>query len=179
MIQGPSRRDMVKTAASLTAAGALGGRYAPFAQAGPGPATISDIDSMLRDATSAAEVPGVVALAATDRGILYEGVFGRRRVPDGAAMTRDTVFRVASMVKLITSVAALQLVEQNKLALDAPVPDIDPAIGSPQVLEGFDAKGLPQLRPPKRAIFLRDLLTHTAGFTYRLWDAKAVQYTKS
>ena len=43
-------------------------------------------------------------------------------------MTRDTVFRVASMVKLITSVAALQLVEQDKLALDAPVPDIDPAI---------------------------------------------------
>ena len=56
-------------------------------------------------------------------------------------MTRDTVFRVASMVKPITSVAALQLVEQGKLALDAPVPDIDPDIGSPQVLDGFDAKG--------------------------------------
>jgi methyl acetate hydrolase len=179
MIQRPSRRDMVKTAASLTAAGALGGRYAAFAQAEPGPATISDIDSMLRDATSAAEVPGVVALAATDRGILYEGVFGRRRVPDGTAMTRDTVFRVASMVKLITSVAALQLVEQNKLALDAPVPDIDPAVGSPRVLDGFDAKGLPLLRPPRQPITLRHLLTHTSGFAYRLWDAKAVRYAAS
>ncbi len=180
MIQRPSRRDIVKMAASLTAAGALDGRYAPFAQAGaqagPGPATISDIDSMLRAATNAGEVPGVVALAATDRGIIYEGVFGRRRLGDGTAMTRDTVFRVASMVKLITSVAALQLVEQDKLALDAPVPHIDPAVGSPQVLEGFDARGLPLLRPARQPITLRHLLTHTSGLAYRLWDARAVRY---
>jgi methyl acetate hydrolase len=91
-------------------------------------------------------------------------------------MTRDTVFRVASMVKLITSVAALQLVEQDKLSLDAPVPDIDPAIGSPQVLDGFDAQGMPQLRPAKQPISLRHLLTHTSGFSYRLWDAKAARY---
>jgi len=180
MIQRPSRRDIVKTAAGLTAAAALGARRAPSAQAGapPGsrPATTSDIDSMLRAATIAGDLPGVVALAATDHGILYEGVFGRRRLGDKTAMTRDTVFRVASMVKLITSVAALQLVEQNKLALDAPVPDIDPVIGSPRVVEGFDDKGLPQLRPASRPITLRHLLTHTSGLAYRLWDAKAVRY---
>jgi methyl acetate hydrolase len=107
---------------------------------------------------------------------LYEGVFGKRRFGDGPAMTRDTIFRVASMVKLITSVAALQLVERDKLVLDAPVPDIEPAISQPQVLDGFDAKGLPQLRLAKRPITLRHLLTHTSGFVYRLWDAKAVRY---
>jgi CubicO group peptidase (beta-lactamase class C family) len=180
MIQRPSRRDIVKTAAGLTAAAALGGRRAASAQAGAppgsGPATISDIDSMLRAATIAGDLPGVVALAATDHGILYEGVFGRRRLGDKTAMTRDTVFRVASMVKLITSVAALQLVEQNKLALDDQVPHIDPAIGSPQVLEGFDAKGLPLLRPARQPITLRHLLTHTSGLAYRLWDARAVRY---
>jgi CubicO group peptidase (beta-lactamase class C family) len=133
---------------------------------------VSKIDMILRAATSAGEVPGVVALAATDNGILYEGHFGRRRLGDGPAMTRDTVFRVASMVKLITSVAALQLVEQNKLQLDAPVPEIDPAVSSPKVLEGFDARGLPRLRPATRPITLRQLLTHTAGFSYRLWDTK-------
>jgi CubicO group peptidase (beta-lactamase class C family) len=94
-------------------------------------------------------------------------------------MTRDTVFRIASMVKLITSVAALQLVEQEKLSLDAPVPDIDPALGSPQVLDGFDARGIPQLRAPHRPISLRHLLTHTSGLSYRLWDAKAARYGKS
>jgi CubicO group peptidase (beta-lactamase class C family) len=134
---------------------------------------------MLRAATRAAEVPGVVALAATDNGIVYEGIFGQRRLHEAPAMTRDTVFRIASMVKLITSVAALQLVEQEKLSLDAPVPDIDPALGSPQVLNGFDARGIPQLRPPQRPISLRHLLTHTSGLSYRLWDAKAARYAKS
>jgi methyl acetate hydrolase len=83
------------------------------------------------------------------------------------------------MVKLITTVAALQLVEQDKLSLDAPVPDIEPALGAPQVLEGFNAAGLPELRPAKRPISLRQLLTHTAGFTYRLWDDKAARYFKA
>jgi methyl acetate hydrolase len=181
MIHRPSRRDIVKTTAGLTAAGSLGLRYATAAQASNRlePGTFSQIDSALRAAASAGEVPGVVALAASDHGILYEGIFGKRRLGEGPAMTRDTVFRVASMVKLITSVAALQLVEQNKLSLDAPVPDIEPAIGAPQVLDGFDGKGLPQLRPAKRPITLRYLLTHTSGFAYRLWDAKAVQYVKS
>jgi len=183
MVHRTSRRDIVKTMVGLTTVSSFGMRHAAFAHtaeaAGPGRGTFSNIDSMLRAASNAGEMPGVVALAATDNGILYEGIFGRRRLRDGPAMTRDTVFRVASMVKLITSVAALQLVEQNKLSLDAPVPDIDPALGSPRVLDGFDAKGLPQLRPAKRPITLRDLLTHTAGFAYRLWDAKAVHYAQS
>jgi len=178
MIHRPSRRDVVKTAMGLTAAGSFGMRYATRARAAA-PIKFSQIDAMLRAATRAGEVPGVVALAATDHGIFYEGIFGKRRLGDGPAMTRDTVFRIASMVKLITSVAALQLVEANRLALDAPVPDIEPAVGSPQVLDGFDAKGLPQLRPARRPITLRHLLTHTSGFAYRLWDAKAARYARS
>jgi methyl acetate hydrolase len=94
-------------------------------------------------------------------------------------MTRDTVFRIASMTKAVTSVAAMQLVEQGKLKLNEPVPDIDPALSSPQVLEGFDASGAPQLRPAKRPITLRHLLTHTAGFTYEVWDANTQRYVKA
>jgi len=183
MIHRPSRRNFIKTAAGLTAAGSLGLRDATGARAaaptGPEPRTLSQIDSVFRAATRAGEIPGVVALSATDHGIVYEGIFGKRRLDEGTAMTRDTVFRIASMVKLITSVAALQLVEQDKISLDAPVPDIEPAIGSPQVLDGFDGKGLPKLRPAQRPITLRHLLTHTSGFAYRLWDAKAVQYVRS
>ncbi len=182
MIHRPSRRDIVKTTA-LTAFASSALRNATRARAEAPtkhePGAVSQIDAVLRAATSAGEIPGVVALAATDRGILYEGIFGKRRLGDAAAMTRDTVFRVASMVKLITSVAALQLVEQDKLSLDAPVPAIDPAIGAPQVLDGFDRKGWPQLRPAQRPITLRQLLTHTSGLAYRLWDAKALHYAKS
>ena len=118
-------------------------------------------------------------MAATEAGVVYEGVFGSRRLREGPPMTRDTIFRIASMVKLITSVAALRLVEQGKLSLEAPVPDIDPVIAAPQVLDGFDPAGKPVLRPAKRPISLHDLLTHTAGFVYRLWDADALKYYRA
>jgi methyl acetate hydrolase len=184
MSRHPTRREIVKTSIELAAVGSLGvggGTSAARAkESTPGErSSFSQIDSILTAATAAGELPGVVAMAATDNDIVYEGMFGRRRLAAAPAMTRDTVFRVASMVKLITSVAALQLVEQGKLALDAPVPDIEPELASPQVLDGFDAKGIPRLRPARRPITLRHLLTHTAGFSYRLWDTKAVQYAKS
>jgi len=134
---------------------------------------------VLRQAVDARDVPGVVALAATDKGLLYEGAFGTRVLDNGPVMTLDTVFRIASMTKAITSVAAMQLVEQGKLTLNDPVPNIDPALGSPQVLEGFDAAGAPKLRPAKRPITLRHLLTHTAGFSYEVWDANTVRYVKA
>jgi methyl acetate hydrolase len=175
-----SRRDILKSAATMAAASALAANAATVARAkepaAPAAGAFRHVDTALRAATGAGELPGIVAMAATESGVVYEGIFGTRRFHDGPPMTRDTVFRIASMVKLITSVAALQLVEQGKLSLDAPVPAIDPALGSPLVLDGFDAAGKPRLRPPKRPIALHHLLTHTAGFTYRLWDAEAIRY---
>ena len=139
----------------------------------------SQVDVVLRQATDSREVPGVVAMAATDRGLLYEGAFGRRAVDRPEPMTLDSVFRIASMTKAITSVAAMQLVEQGKLALEAPVPDIDPTLGAPQVLEGFDSAGAPRLRPARRPITLRHLLTHTAGFGYDMWDPSLGRYLQT
>ena len=144
-----------------------------------GPGALSRVDAALRSAVDAGEVPGVVAMAATDRGLLYEGAFGRRGRGGAEAMTPDTVFRIASMTKVITSIAAMQLVEQGKLVLEAPVPDIDPTIGAPRVLEGFDAAGAPRLRPAKRPITLRHLLTHTAGFAYDMWNPALGRYLQS
>ena len=139
----------------------------------------AQIDWALRDAVEAREVPGIVALAASDRGILYEGAFGVRDVDAGSPMTLDTVFRIASMTKAVTSVAAMQLVEQGKIGLDDPVPKIDPALNRPQVLDGFDAAGRPRLRPARRPITLRHLLTHTAGFVYEVWNADALRYVEA
>ena len=68
------------------------------------------IDRALRDAVEAREVPGIVALAASDRGVIYDGAFGRRDLDTGSPITLDTLFRIASMTKAITSVAAMQLV---------------------------------------------------------------------
>ena len=169
-----TRRDVLKGAMAVGAVASFGSRRA-HAQDGS-----TRIDAVLKQAVDAKEVPGVVAMAATDKGVLYEGAFGpRAREVGAAAMTTDTVFRIASMTKAIASVAAMQLVEQGKLRLEDPVPaSVDPALASPQVLEGFDASGQPRLRPARRPITLRHLLTHTAGFSYDTWDASTGRYAK-
>ena len=61
-------------------------------------------------------------------------------------MTLDSVFWIASMTKAITAAAAMQLVEQGKLALDEPIGKVLPDLAAPQVFEGFDASGKPKLR---------------------------------
>ena len=124
---------------------------------------------------AAKEIPGVVAMAANESSIIYQGTFGPRNMAAAVPMSTDTIFRIASMVKLLTSVAALQLVEQGKLKLDEPAANIDPTLAeSPQLLTGFDAKGVPQLRPAQKPITLRHLLSHTSGFSYPLWDPNVV-----
>jgi CubicO group peptidase (beta-lactamase class C family) len=138
--------------------------------------SLSRIDAALSRAAEAKEVPGVVALAATDTGVMYEGAFGLRDIVAGPTMTRDSVFRIASMTKAVTSVAAMQLVEQGKLQLDTPIGNIIPELAASQVLEGFDSSGAPRLRLAKRPITLRHLLTHTAGFGYEVWNPELIGY---
>jgi CubicO group peptidase (beta-lactamase class C family) len=153
----------------------------PFARAAAPLRKLSrsgEIDAILRAGVDAVEVPGVVAMVAAERGVIYEGAFGVRGMNAAPKMSTDTVFRIASMVKLLTSVAAMQLVERGKLELDEPAAKIDPTLGSPQVLLGFDAQGYPQLRPAQKPITLRDLLSHTSGFSYQLWDNNVVRYLK-
>jgi CubicO group peptidase (beta-lactamase class C family) len=72
----------------------------------------------------------------------------------------------------------MQLVERGKLRLDEPAEKIDPDLASPPVLTGFDDKGAPQLRTARTPLTLHNLLTHTSGYTYPLWDADVVRYLK-
>jgi CubicO group peptidase (beta-lactamase class C family) len=134
------------------------------------------VDEVLGSAIDRGDVPGVVAMAAMRDEIVYQGAFGRRALADEAAMSTDTVFWIASMTKAITSAAAMQLVEQDKLALDRQIADVLPELSNPQVLEGFDPSGQPGLRPAKRPITLRHLLTHTAGLVYEIWNAEMGRY---
>jgi methyl acetate hydrolase len=175
----PSRRDallqtMGLAAASMVPAVPGAGKVATSLKSERG----ANIDSALQASISAMAIPGVVAMAANEQSVLYEGAFGLRNSAGQAGMSRDTIFCIASMVKLLTSVAALQLVEQGRLRLDEPAANVDPTLASVQVLVGFDAKGKPQLRPAERPITLRHLLSHTSGFSYLLWDPKVVRYLK-
>jgi methyl acetate hydrolase len=171
-----SRRGALQTLALAGAGTILGAPSTSRALLAP--AHGHGLDAILKRAVDARDVPGVVAMAATDNAIIYEGAFGPRAIGAAAKMSPDTVFRIASMVKLLTSVAAMQLVERGKLALDEPAEKLEPELASPMVLDGFDAKGAPQLRPAKTPLTLRNLLTHTSGYTYPLWDADVVRYLK-
>jgi len=106
--------------------------------------TKAQIDQLLRQKSESREIPGVVAVAANNQEVIYQGAFGKRDLSRDEAMTPDTVFWIASMTKAITTAAAMQLVEQGKLSLDAPIGKVLPDLASPQVLEGFDAKGEPK-----------------------------------
>jgi CubicO group peptidase (beta-lactamase class C family) len=109
----------------------------------------AQIEQLLRQKTGDREIPGVVAMAANANEVIYQGAFGKRDLSKDDAMTVDSVFWIASMTKAITAAGAMQLVEQGKLSLDAPIGDVLPDLASPQVLEGFDANGDPKLRPAK------------------------------
>src|ERR1700735_1960045 len=136
----------------------------------------AQIDHVLRQRSDAKEIPGVVAMAANSKEVMYQGAYGKRDLSKDDAMTVDSVFWIASMTKAITSAAGMQLVEQGKLSLDAPIGKVLPDLAAPQVLEGFDASGGPRLRPAKKPITLRHLMTHTAGFAYDMWNGDMVKY---
>ena len=133
-------------------------------------------DALLRNATADGAVPGVVAGATNRDGNLYLGGFGERVLGGGEEMTPDTVGWLASMTKALTGAAAMQLVERSQLDLHTPAAEVVPALGDARVLEGFDEDGKPRTRAPSRAITLRHLLTHTAGFSYEIWNASIIRY---
>jgi CubicO group peptidase (beta-lactamase class C family) len=176
-----TRRELLKSGATMSAAVSFAkyGITPSWSAAGAKKDGLNVVDEVLRQAAETKEVPGVVAVAANSDGVIYEGAFGKRDLANGTDMTADSVFWIASMTKALTATAAMQLVEQGKLQLDEPISKVLPELAAPQVLEGFDDKGQPKLRPAKRPITLRQLLTHTAGFTYDLWDADTAQYVKA
>jgi methyl acetate hydrolase len=137
--------------------------------------TTTTIDEVLRTAVERGDVPGVVAMAANDDGPIYEGAAGLREAGRDDPITPDTMLRIASMTKMVTTVAALRLFEQGKLDLDAPVETYRPEFADLQVLEGFDGD-TPRLRPPAGKATVRQLMTHTSGLAYWFWNKDIDRY---
>jgi CubicO group peptidase (beta-lactamase class C family) len=135
------------------------------------------IDDVLQSGIARRKIPAVVAMASTASETLYRGAFGIRD-SGGTPVTTASIFQIASMTKAITTVAALQLVEQGKVALDEPVAKHLPKLENLDVLEGFDAAGNPILRPARTPITLKHLLTHTSGLCYDTWDEKMFGYAQ-
>jgi CubicO group peptidase (beta-lactamase class C family) len=130
------------------------------------------IDDALRTAIARGDVPGVVALVTDRNGVVYRGAFGVADVASQRPMTVDSMFRIASMTKAVTSLALMQLIEQGKLGLDDPVDRYLPEMSKLPVFQAFDAaSGEYALRPSTKPITVRHVLTHTSGLGYPFTSA--------
>jgi CubicO group peptidase (beta-lactamase class C family) len=134
------------------------------------------VRAVLENAVASGAVAGVVAAVTDAGGTILEVAAGRQSLEAPEPMAVDSVFWVASMTKAITTVAALQLVEDGRLTLNDPIGKILPDLANPVVLEGFTGNGEPITRPAKKKITLGQLLTHTAGFSYDFASAELARY---
>lgn len=131
----------------------------------------AEIDRVFQQAVETAQVPFALGVALSAEGILYESAVG-------PGIGLDSIFWIASMTKPLTTLAALQLVEQGKLDLDRPAAEVAPQLAEIPVLEGFDAAGKPRLRPARHSVTLRQLLTHTSGFCYEAQSVDSLRYIR-
>jgi len=134
------------------------------------PERVERIDRALQRYVDENRIGGAVALVLRDGQPVYERAVGWSDKEAGRRMTTDTIFRIASQTKAITSTAILSLVEEGKLTLTDPVSRVLPQFAKTTVASGGS------IVPAKRAITIRDLLTHTAGISYGTEPAIASQY---
>jgi CubicO group peptidase (beta-lactamase class C family) len=127
----------------------------------------AEIDSYLTSVVRDTRIPGIVALVVDADRIVYLGAFGRQDVAAGVPMVEDSIFRIASMTKPVTSVAVMMLVQERDVGLDDPVSDYLPAFEDKQVIQNFNpADKTYTSRPASGPITIRHLLTHTSGLGY-------------
>ncbi|MBS0448360.1 MAG: beta-lactamase family protein [Proteobacteria bacterium] len=125
------------------------------------------IRALLDGVTAKGSLHGIAALVVDRNGPLFHHAAGEAR--------EHTMFRNASMTKAVATTAALQLVEQGRLSLDATVESILPEFGQLEVLDGFDGDR-PRLRPPASKATVRQLMTHSAGCGYFFLSEKLLRY---
>lgn len=142
---------------------------APPIQLGLAPDRLDQIGRLVEEAVERQEVAGAVTLVARFGRVGHLEAVGWRDIARGVPMETDTLFRIASMTKAVTSVAAMQLYEAGALLLSDPVSRYLPEFADMQVLRSIGEPGgaEPRLESASRAITVRHLLTHTSGLSYR------------
>jgi methyl acetate hydrolase len=132
--------------------------------------------AVLRKAVDDGAAPCIVGVAADHEGIIYEGSAGPLAVGGDEPVAGDSIFRIASMTKVVSTVAALQLRDGGDLAFDAPVDTYCPEFADVQVLDSFDDDGQPRLRAPAGRATVGQLVNHTAGLAYGFWNADILRW---
>src|SRR5262245_61899472 len=135
---------------------------------------LTRIDRVFQQFVDEDRLGGAVALVMRDGKVAYERAFGWRDKEAGRKMTPDTIFRIASQTKALTSVVILSLLEEGKLALNDPAGRYIPSFAKTTVAVSGD-EGV-KIVPARRAITIRDLLTQTAGISYGTNPSVASEY---
>jgi CubicO group peptidase (beta-lactamase class C family) len=142
------------------------------------PQKLERVGDYLRDQVAQGKIPGAIVLIEQHGKPVYHEFFGVRDVATKQPMTDDTIFRLFSMSKPITSVVAMQLIEEGKLKLDDPVAKYIPSFANVKVgVENKAADGTKTLDlvAPKRPITILDLMTQTSGITYGFYGDSMVR----
>ena len=138
------------------------------------PERLGRIDRFLQDAVDSGRIAGAVAVVLRDGRVAYERAVGWSDREAGRRMAPDAVFRIASQTKALTTTAVLMLVEEGRIALSDPVSRFIPAYARTTVALRSDTGRT--VVPARRAITVKDLLTHTAGISYGVDAAVASRY---
>ena len=139
---------------------------------------LSAIDDFLNGEIAAGRIPGAIVLIQRHGQQVYFKTFGKRDVEAGTPMTADTIFPIHSVTKTITSVVAMMLVDQGKIALADPVSKYIPSFAGMKVgVESKDSSGHAVLDRValRRPINIEDLLLHTSGITYGFYGEGLVK----
>ena len=136
-------------------------------------------DAILQRGIERGAAPGASATVVSRDDVVWEGAAGERRLGSGKPMSANTVGAIHSMTKAVTGAAAMQLVERGQLSLDAPASNVIPWLGEVEVLDGFDQDGAPRTRKPHSLPTLRQLLTHTSGFVYEIWNENDARWRRA
>jgi len=139
---------------------------------------LSPIEDFVNGEIAAGRIPGAIVLIQRHGKPIYFKCFGKRDIDTGVPMTADTIFPIHSVTKTITSVAAMMLVDQGKIALDDPVSKYIPSFAGVKVgVERKDESGKPvlDLVPPWRPVNIEDLLLQTSGITYGFYGEGLVK----
>lgn len=132
---------------------------------------LTKLDAMLEEAMQKDQVPGLVAMVVKDGKIVYHSAKGFADIESGKAMEKNSIFRIASQTKAITSTAVMMLWEEGKFRLDDPISKYIPEFKDPQVLNTFRFGDTTYTtKPSSKEITIRHLLTHTSGLGYGVID---------
>jgi len=116
------------------------------------------------------KVPGLSAMISSKDEMLYKGHFGYLDLESKTLVDDNSLYRIASMTKAVTSTCIMQLIEKGKLSLDSELKHFFPEVSSKKIIEGFDEKDQPIYSEPSNDILIKHLLSHSSGLGYEMWN---------